>query len=59
MNEKEAAEKLAVLLNEIEEAGIAVQIEPNFGSGYHLSVGDGSVHLMEPPSEGEPWEVLS
>lgn len=57
MTEEEAAHKLCELLNEIEEAGVAVQIQPNFGSGYHLSVGEGGVHLVEPPCEGEPWEV--
>lgn len=59
MNELEAAEKLGALLNEIEEAGIAVQIQPSNRGGYHLSVGDGGVHLMEPPCEDEPWEVRS
>lgn len=58
MTEEEAGTKLATLLNEIEEAGIPVQILSSSGDGYHLSVGDGDVYLMEPPSEGEPWELV-
>lgn len=59
MNEREAAARLCELLNEIEEAGIAVQITRNFGVGYHLSLGDGGTYLMEPPCEGEPWEAVT
>jgi len=57
MTELEAADRLCALLNEIEEAGHAVQISPGFGSDYHLSIGEGSVYLAEPPCEDEPWEV--
>lgn len=57
MTEKEAAIKLAALLNEIEEAGIAVTIEPYYTNGYHLSVGAGGLYLSEPPCDGEPWEM--
>lgn len=52
MTEQEAADRLCVLLNEIEEAGHAVQIQ-----GETLTVGEGSVYLVEPPCEDEPWEV--
>lgn len=52
MTEQEAAERLCALLNEIEEAGHAVMIQPD-----HLMIGDGSVHILEPPCEDEPWEV--
>lgn len=58
MTEEEAAAKLCELLNEIEEAGIAVQIQPGSSGESHLSVGDGGVHLLEPPSEDEPWELV-
>jgi hypothetical protein len=57
VTEKEAANRLCELLNEIEAAGYAVQISPNFGSGYHLSVGEGGVHLAEPRFDDGVWEV--
>jgi len=57
MTEEEAANRLCELLNEIEEAGIAVQIAPSFGSGYHLAIGEGAIYIAEPPCEDEPWEV--
>jgi hypothetical protein len=52
MTEQEAANRLCELLNEVEEAGIAVMLQPD-----HLLIGEGSVHIVEPPCEGEPWEV--
>lgn len=58
MTEEEAAKKLAAVLNEIEEAGIAIQIFPALRDQYHMAVGDGGAYLMEPPSEGEPWELV-
>lgn len=58
MTEEEAAERLCELLNEIEGAGITVSPNEHW-SGNHNSWGldVGGVHLAEPPTEGEPWEV--
>lgn len=56
MTEEEAAARLAALLNEIEEAGHAVQITPNYGRGYHLSVGE-SAAVYEPRFDDGAWEV--
>lgn len=51
MTELEAADKLAAVLNEIEEAGLQVTADHNES----LWVGD--VQIAAPPCEGEPWEV--
>jgi len=56
MTEQEAAERLCALLNEIEAAGHEVSIDPNFGSGYHLSVGK-SAAVHEPRFDDGDWEV--
>jgi hypothetical protein len=53
MTEAEAAEKLAALLNEIEEAGHVVCFGDN-----RLGVGQ-VTHIAEPSYDGEPWEVRS
>lgn len=57
MTEREAAEKLAALLNEIQEEGYEVALEPLHGGGYCIGVGD--YYLPDPPSHGAPWEVKS
>jgi len=54
VTEKEAANRLCELLNEIEASGHAVQWSSRDGDE-GLFIGD--VHIAEPPCEGEPWEV--
>ena len=56
MTEKEAANRLCELLNEIEEAGHQVYWNPVPGGHDGLGIGD-FWYVAEPPSEGEPWEV--
>jgi hypothetical protein len=56
VTEQEAADKLGALLNEIEQAGVEVSIQP-FKGGFHLAVG-ADIYIMEPPCEDEPWEVV-
>lgn len=56
MTEQEAAERLCALLNEIEGAGHPVSIDPNFGSGHHLSVGQEAA-VYEPRFDDRVWEV--
>ena len=58
MTEQEAAERLCALLNEIEAAGHGVGIQPNFGSGYHLTVGEDAA-VYEPRFDDAAWEVES
>lgn len=55
MTEEEAANKLCVLLNEIEGAGHEVVWTSQSGVE-GLQVGDGPF-VAEPPSQDEPWEV--
>ena len=53
MTEEEAAAKLCVLLNEIEEAGYEI-----YASTDECTIWVGSQEILAPPCEGEPWELI-
>lgn len=55
MTEEEHALAILKAIQAAEAAGFQVEIAPAFGSGHVLSVG--SVYLVEPTAEDEPWDM--
>lgn len=57
MNEREAAEKLAALINEIQAAGHQVAINEVLPGRFLLEIGD-TYGVLEPVFADTAWEVV-